>query len=166
MPSLSKKKELLLIAKDTNSFLISIISVKGKTHQCRQHVVNEIFKIKKSKLCYTMFLGASSTTSAGWSDPILAAHPPLQFMYFCKLVRIKKYSVTSNLLRNTWQFDHDCLTIVALHTTTIKSCPTRWGQLSLHYIFWQKRNRENKTVIIHDDITSRGEHWTLTTRML
>lgn len=57
-----------------------------------QKYTSEIIYCKSSSQISrcTRYLGASSTTSAGWSAPMLARQAPLQLIYFCILFKERK----------------------------------------------------------------------------
>lgn len=69
-------------------------------------VVNCYNFVKKGK--YTKCLGASSTTSAGWSVPMLAKQAPLQLIYFC-ILSTKKDSRKTSYIKNIKQ-NETCIT--------------------------------------------------------
>lgn len=48
---------------------------------------------KNEEVKSTKSLGASSTTSAGWSAPMLAKHDPLQAKCFCMLHKITENNI-------------------------------------------------------------------------
>lgn len=98
-------------------------------------VVNCYNFVKKGK--YTKCLGASSTTSAGWSVPMLAKQAPLQLIYFCILSTKKdsRKNILYKIHKAKWDLHHIGVQIVLSTSDNLpREDETRASFLCVHSI--------------------------------
>ena len=120
---------------------------------CKFSLVVSCYNFVK-KGTYTKCLGASSTTSAGWSVPMLAKQAPLQPIYF-RILSTKKNSRKTSYIKKhkaKWDLHHIGVQIVLSTSYNPWEDETRASFLCVHGIDRKKK------ITIHNRVI-RKQNW-------